>query len=319
MSTAPHSTADVVVCDAFLRDGIQGWPDVLPTADKVAVLNALVASGVSELDVTSFVPAKLVPQFADSLDLLAAVPPDVAIRVLTVNARGVQGVVEAHRTVRNINRCGIPYSVSEPHNLANLRRNHHDHRIVVAEMVDRLVEEGIDPLIGVATAYGCPIQGRVPREDVLDTVEWVHGLGVRTIMFGDTTGTADPATVSDLFSTAASTWPDAHFIAHFHDNRGLGIANVLAAIAAGAQTVDASLGGVGGEPSMVDQGDVGESGNVTTEDLVAGLEQMGISTGIDREALLEAGLVAESVLGRRLHSRVLRAGLIPFTAERREV
>lgn len=318
MSAVTAGTPDVVVCDAFLRDGIQGWPDVLPTAAKVSVVDALVASGVAEFDVTSFVPAKLVPQFADRLDVLAAVPDGVAIRVLTVNERGIDGVVDAHRSVRTIDRCGIPYSVSEPHNLANLRRNHAEHRIAVTAMVGTLLGEGIDPLLGIATAYGCPIQGRVPRGDVVDTIAWAYGLGVRTMMFGDTTGTGDPATVTELFEEATSTWPDVHFIAHFHDNRGLGIANTIAAIRAGAKTVDASLGGVGGEPSTVDQGEVGESGNVTTEDLVVGLEQMGISTGIDRAALLAAGRVAETALGRRLHSRVLRAGLIPFTPDRRE-
>jgi hydroxymethylglutaryl-CoA lyase len=181
-------------------------------------------------------------------------------------------------------------------------------------MVDVLGEAGIAPLLGVATAYGCPIQGRVERDDVLALVAWGHSLGIRSIMFGDTTGMADPRAVHELFTEAVHAFPDAEFVAHFHDNRGCGIANTLAAIDAGAATVDASLGGVGGEPAAVEQGFVGESGNVTSEDLVAVLERIGVRTGIDLDALLEAGSLAEELLGRPLLSRVQRAGPVTTPA-----
>ncbi|TQC47837.1 hydroxymethylglutaryl-CoA lyase [Rhodococcus sp. WS4] len=308
---------NVVVCEALLRDGIQGWNEPIPTSDKIGLLEAIVASGIQEIDVTSFVPPSVVPQFSDSLDVLGAVPDGVRTRVLTVNLKGTHRVVEAHERTRHIDLCGIPYSVSEKHNLANLRRDHQTHRREVAAMVEQLRQHGIETLLGVATAYGCPIQGEVPREEVLATVEWAHALGIRSMMFGDTTGMADPRTVRELFSTAVEQWPDVEFIAHFHDNRGCGVANAIAAIESGARTVDASLGGVGGEPAAVDQGFVGESGNVATEDLVAVLEQMGVSTGIDPQALLRAGALAERTLGRPLHSRVQRAGVIPFTPTRK--
>ncbi|WP_406724521.1 hypothetical protein WJ438_07565 [Streptomyces sp. GD-15H] len=301
---------NVAVCEAWLRDGIQGWPDVLPTQDKVRMLQAIAGCGVPEIDVTSFVPTHTVPQFADAEEVLSAVPDDVKVRVLTVNVRGAKRVADAHAAGRPIDRCGFPISASEPHNLANLRRDHATHKVAVAEMVDVLGTAGISPLLGVATAYGCPIQGRVEREDVLALVEWGHSLGIRAIMFGDTTGMADPRTVHELFTLATNSFPDVEFIAHFHDNRGCGIANTLAAIDAGAATVDASLGGIGGEPAAVEQGFVGESGNVTTEDLVAVLDRMGVRTGIDLPALLTAGEIAEDVLGRPLLSRVQRAGLI---------
>ncbi|ODU07192.1 MAG: hypothetical protein ABS81_02510 [Pseudonocardia sp. SCN 72-86] len=299
------------VCEAFLRDGIQGWPRVLPTADKVRMLRAIAAAGVPEIDVTSFVSAHLVPQFGDAEEVLAAVPGDVLVRVLTVNVKGAQRVAAAGAAGLRIDRCGFPISASEAHNLANLRRDHATHKRAVAEMVDVLGAAGIAPLLGVATAYGCPIQGRVERDDVLALAGWGHSLGVRTIMFGDTTGMADPRAVGELFTEAVRAFPDVEFVAHFHDNRGCGVANTLAAIAAGAATVDASLGGVGGEPAAVDQGFVGESGNVTTEDLVAVLDRMGIRTGVDLPALLDAGTLAEELLGRPLHSRVLRAGPVP--------
>lgn len=306
----------IQVCEAWLRDGIQGWPEVIATESKTALLDAVVDSGVSEIDVTSFVPARVVPQFGDSTDVLAAVPEGTRLRVLAVNVRGVQRVVDAHRDVRRIDRCGIPYSVSESHNLANLRRDHADHRRAVTQMFDELSAAGIDTLLGLATAYGCPIEGAVPRTKVYAAIEWAYELGIRSIMLGDTTGMADPRSVREIFAYAVKSWPDVNFVAHFHDNRGVGIANTLAAIDAGVRTVDASLGGVGGEPASVDQGFVGESGNVTTEDLVAVLNQMNVVTGIDVDKLLRAGALAEQILGRPLHSRVQRAGRIPFVPVR---
>jgi hydroxymethylglutaryl-CoA lyase len=311
--TAAEVTDRVSVCEAWARDGIQGWPTTLETADKLRVVTAAAASGVGEIDAASFVPASVVPQFADAADVLAGIDESVRIRVLTVNVRGAARVVDAHTGIRRIDRCGIPFSASEPHNLANLRRDHAAHKEQVAAMVDTLGAAGIDPLIGIATAWGCPIQGRVEPDAVFGLVDWAHGLGVRSIMFGDTTGMADPRGVTRLFRAALDQWPDVDFVAHFHDNRGVGIANTLAAIAAGVRTVDASLGGVGGEPSAVDQGDVGESGNVVSEDLVAALRQMDVPTGIDLDALLRAGRLAEDVLGRPLHSRVQRSGPVDRT------
>jgi hydroxymethylglutaryl-CoA lyase len=305
------SARGVAVCEAWLRDGIQGWPTVLTTADKIRMLAAVAAAGVPEIDVTSFVPAHVVPQFSDAEEVLASVPAHVTVRVLTVNVQGAHRVAAAHRAGRPIDRCGFPISASEPHNLANLRRDHAAHKQAVAEMVDVLGGAGIAPLLGVATAYGCPIQGRVERDDVLAIVGWAHALGIRAIMFGDTTGMADPRRVHELFTEAVRTYPDVEFVAHFHDNRGCGIANTLAAIDAGAATVDASLGGIGGEPAAIEQGLVGESGNVSTEDLAAVLERMGVRTGIDLRALLHAGALAEELLGRPLLSRVQRAGPVP--------
>jgi hydroxymethylglutaryl-CoA lyase len=308
MSTV--TTRPVQVCESVLRDGIQGWPVFIPTSEKVRLAQAIVDAGFAEVDVTSFVPSAMVPQFADAADVLAAIPDGINTRVLTVNVRGVERVVEAHARTRNIDCCGIPFSASEPHNIANLRRNHAEHRVQVEVIVEALAAAGIRPLVAIATAYGCPIGGRVDRDEVFDIASWLHSLGVRRIMFGDTTGMADPRRAYAMFEAATSEWPDVEFIAHFHDNRGCGLANALAAVAAGAHTVDSSLGGLGGEPSSVDQGEVGESGNVATEDMVAALERTGTSTGLDLRKVLAAGALLEDVVGRRLHSRVMRAGLI---------
>jgi hydroxymethylglutaryl-CoA lyase len=311
----PAAGTSVSICDAWARDGIQGWPMVIDTSAKIRVINELVLAGVQELDVTSFVPTTVVPQFFDADQVLGGVDPGVAVRVLTPNVRGAARVVQAHKNIRTINRCGFPFSASEAHNIANLRRDHAAHKEQVRAIVDLLAAEGIDPLIGIATAWGCPIQGQVRPEMVLDLAGWAYDLGVRSMMFGDTTGMASPRAVFDLFSAAADHWPDVELIGHFHDNRGAGIANALAAICAGVGTIDASLGGIGGEPSAVDQGDVGEAGNVVTEDLASLLEQLEVVTRIDLAALLRAGATAEAVLGHRLHSRVQRSGPVSHNQE----
>jgi hydroxymethylglutaryl-CoA lyase len=306
----------VTVCESVLRDGLQGWPAIVATDAKVALVHAIAAAGFAELDVTSFVPASVVPQFGDALEVLAAVPDRLRTRVLTVNVKGVQRVVQAHQQVRRIDACGIPFSASEAHNIANLRRDHAAHRVAVGQMVEDLLTAGIQPLVGIATAFGCPITGRIDPDTVFDIASWLHSLGVRKIMLGDTTGMADPGRAECYLRFATQEWPDTDFVAHFHDNRGCGVANALAALRGGATTVDSSLGGLGGEPSSVDQGDVGESGNVATEDLAAVLDRLGYVTGLDIGRVLSVGALLEERLGRRLHSRVMRAGPVTDPASR---
>ena len=306
---------EIVVCEVLLRDGLQSWPTVVDTDTKVSLIEAAADAGIREIDVTSFVPARVAPQFADATEVLSQVPSGVAVRVLAPNPRGVDRVILAHRDVHPIDYCGMPISASEPHNIANLRRNHAEHREQLAHMIPRLLEEGIQPLVAIATAFGCPIAGDIEPDAVLEIAEWLYAQGVRRLMFGDTTGMADPGRVERLYAAARARIPGATFVAHFHDNRGVGIANTLAAVASGAAAVDASLGGLGGEPSSVDQGDVGESGNVATEDLVAVLARLGVSTGIEPTLLLKAGKLLETAMGRQLHSKVMRAGLISQSNE----
>jgi len=306
----PAPATRVSVCEAWLRDGIQSWPDLISTDSKIEMLRLIAAAGVKELDVTSFVSKRLVPQFNDAEVVLAAANGLIDARVLTVNVDGARRVVTAHREYGRIARCGMPFSASEPHNLANLRRNHAQHREQVSQMIDILLDAGIAPLLGVVTSFGCPIQGRVDPDQVFSIAEWGYSRGVKVMMFSDTTGMGNPRTVAAIFSEARSRWPDVGLIAHFHDNRGAGILNTVAAIAAGAQTVDCCLGGVGGEPKAIDLGLTGDQGNVVTEDLVAILSEMGIETGLDPRAIVAAGARAEEILGRKLLSRIQRAGLI---------
>lgn len=295
-------------CEAFLRDGIQSWPDPVATPDKLRMAAAIAAAGVPELDLTAFVSRRLVPQFADA-DAVLQGAGDVLRRVLAVTPDGAAQAAAAHRAGARIDRCGIPFSVSEPHNIANIRRTHAEHREAVAQMFDTLTAAGIAPLFGAVTAWGCPFRGLIPAEDAMAVAAWGVERGAGVVMFGDTTGMANPASVRRLFAMARAEWPGVELVAHFHDNRGLAIANTLAAIESGANTVDGCLGGVGGEPRKVELGLSGDQGNAVSEDLVAMLDAMGFDTGIDPVALCDAGRLAEKVLGRPLHARVLRAGL----------
>lgn len=299
-------------CEAWLRDGLQSWPEPVATADKLRMATAIAAAGVPEIDLTAFVSRRLVPQFADAETMLAGVGR-VLRRVLAVTPEGAERVVAAHVSAGRVDRCGIPFSVSEPHNLANIRRSHAEHREAVARMIDLLGAAGIAPLLGAVTAWGCPFRGAIPAEEAMEIARWGVERGAQVVMFGDTTGMADPAGVRRLFSMARREWPDVELVAHFHDNRGLGIVNSLAAIESGADTVDGCLGGVGGEPRKVELWLSGDQGNTVSEDLVAMLAAMGFETSIDPAALCAAGRLAEEVLGRPLHSRVLRAGLAAGT------
>lgn len=297
-------------CELLLRDGIQGWPEVVPTDAKIELANKISQAGVAEIDLTSFVPAHVVPQFGDAEAVLEHYEGDARIRVLTVNAKGAARVIEAHRQIRPIQVCGMPFSASEAHNLANLRCDHATHKERIKGMVAMLADAGITPMVCVATAWGCPIAGEIPPEVVHDHVGWLHSIGVSSIMLGDTTGMADPLRVKELFTALIRDYPGADFIAHFHDNRGCGIANVLAAVEVGVREVDGCLGGLGGEPASVEQGNVGASGNVVSEDLIAVMDRMGLDTGIDIDKFIEAGNLAERVIGRPLFSKILRAGAV---------
>ncbi|MFA7554865.1 MAG: hypothetical protein WCY88_11490 [Spongiibacteraceae bacterium] len=304
--SSPH----VKFCELVLRDGIQGWPQVLTTVQKLQLAHAIDASGVTEIDLTSLVPAHIVPQFADAEAVLGGFEGSADIRVLTVNIKGAERVVDLHQRVRPITTCGMPLSASEKHNIANLRCDHATHKERLKVIIELLGTSGVTPMVCVATAWGCPITGPISADVVMEHVSWLRSVGVTFIMLGDTTGAADPARVKSLFESLIKEWPDSHFIAHFHDNRGCGIANALAAIDAGVRAVDGCLGGLGGEPSSVDQGDVGDSGNVVSEDLVYTLNRMGFETAVNIDKLLAAGALAEQVIGRPLFSKLQRAGLL---------
>ncbi|BEP13898.1 hydroxymethylglutaryl-CoA lyase [Acidothermaceae bacterium B102] len=301
--------AFVRVCECWPRDGIQSWPQPIPTDQKISVIDGVLAAGVQELDATSFVPIKVVPQFFDNLTILEHLSArEVYVRVLAPNLRGFQLAVAAHQSTGAINAIGFPISASEAHNLANVRRTHEQHLSEIKDMVQTGLDAGVQVMAAVATAFGCPIIGDVDEELVFGIAGTLVDYGVSRLMLSDTTGLADPVRVQRFIRRARREFPEVDLIAHFHDTRGTGLLNTWAALQGGVTTVDSSLGGLGGEPPAVDQNHSGETGNVATEDLVVALERAGVSTGIDVEALLRAGRVQEQVTGVTSRAQVLRTG-----------
>ncbi len=310
MTGSDHALpASVRVCECWSRDGIQSWSEVIPTDQKVAVLDRALAAGVREFDATSFVPVKVVPQFFDSVAILDHLAGrDVYVRVLAPNLRGFQLAIEANERTGAINAIGFPISASEAHNVANVRRTHDQHLAEIKEMVQAGLGAGIQVMAAVATAFGCPIIGQVDEEVVFDIAGTLVDYGVSRLMLSDTTGLADPVRVRRFAERAKRDFPSVEMIAHFHDTRGTGLLNTWAAMENGITTLDASLGGLGGEPKSVEQNHFGETGNVATEDLVVALERAGVSTGIDLPALMDAGRAQERVTGAASRAQVLRTG-----------
>ncbi|MDT3444668.1 MULTISPECIES: hydroxymethylglutaryl-CoA lyase [unclassified Pseudofrankia] len=300
---------DVRVCECWSRDGIQSWPSAIPTEQKIDVLDKAIAAGIVEFDATSFVPVKVVPQFFDNIAILEHLASrDVYVRVLAPNLKGFQLAIDAGNRIGAIDAIGFPISASEAHNLANVRRTHEQHLTEIKEMVQAGLDADVTVMAAVATAFGCPIVGDVDEEVVFGIAGTLVGYGVTRIMLSDTTGLADPVRVRRFVERARRDFPGVELIAHFHDTRGTGLLNTWAAVESGVGVVDSSLGGLGGEPKAVEQNHSGETGNVATEDLVVALERAGLRTGIDVEALLDAGRAQERVTMVAARAQVLRTG-----------
>lgn len=298
------------VCECWARDGLQSWPTVISTEDKLDVLRAALAAGVTEIDATSLVPTRHAPQFGDAERLLAALADTgVRARVLAPNPRGVARAVDLHRDLGGfVDTVGFPISASEPHNLANVKRTHAEHLAAIGDMVGTAHDGGLRVIVAVATAFGCPLIGQVDEGTVFRIAQRLAELGVDRLMLSDTTGLADPVRAAAYTARAVREFPGVELVAHFHDTRGTGIANTWAAVLAGATCVDACLGGIGGEPATVEQNHAGQTGNVCTEDVVVLLQRAGVATGIDPEALIAAGRRAGQVLDAPTRSQVQHTG-----------
>jgi hydroxymethylglutaryl-CoA lyase len=294
----------VEVVEVGLRDGLQMLDRVLPTQHKIAWIDAEHACGVRQFEVASFVPAKLMPQMADAADVVVAAKrlPDIHVSALVPNLKGAAAAMAL-----GVESIVIPISVSEAHSIANVRRTPMD---MVAQLADirRLRDERQNPArlhVGLATAFGCTIQGNVREDDVVRTAEACAAAGADTFALADTVGYGNPAQVRRLFHRVRASVGDRLRAAHFHDTRGTGLANVLAALDVGIRSFDASLGGLGGCPHAP-----GASGNIATEDLVFMLEGMGFDTGIDLEHLLETRRrLAEWLPEQTLYGKLAGAGL----------
>lgn len=284
------------------RDGFQNEPDHIPTEDKVRLIDALAHAGFPRMEVASFVRADVIPQLADAAEVLARidVPDWVMLSVLVPNERGLD-LALAHR--ERFGEVGIFVSASETHNKKNVNATIDETMAANDRMLPRILAEGLRCEAIIATSFGCPYEGRIPADQTLDLAERFVAAGAHEIGFGDTTGMANPWQVEEFFSRAFERLPGVELTAHFHNTRGQGLANAVAALNVGCASFEASFGELGGCPVPP-----GSTGNIATEDLVSMFHEMGVTTGVDVPAVIEAARDAQTVLGRKLTSHSLVAG-----------
>jgi hydroxymethylglutaryl-CoA lyase len=289
------------------RDGFQNEPEVIPTAEKVRLIELLGSTGLRRIEVTSFVRPDVIPQLADAEEVLEAisVPDDVAVSVLIPNERGLERALAHRAHFQEINGF---LSASETHNQKNVGRSVEESLKGLRAMFARAREEGLRCEGVISTSFGCPYEGQVPVKRVLELARALAEAGCEEVSFGDTTGMANPVQVREFFSAAFEALPRIELTAHFHNTRGQGLANVFAGLESGVQSFESSFGELGGCPVPP-----GATGNIATEDLVSMLHEMGISTGIELSALIEASRAAQQVLGRPLGSHVLSAGPVEWS------
>ncbi len=299
---------DVIFSECFCRDGLQHEPVVLPAGTKVAMLDRIADCGFRRIEITSFAHPKYIPQFADAEAVLAGTRPrpGVLFKATCPNPAAVGRAQAARAGGRGPEEISFLVSASEGHTRKNLRRTREEQWANVAEMAG-LAGRDFTLVGSISVAFDCPFDGPTPPERVLDDARRFVSVGVTRISIGDTIGSATPPRVRSLVTMLKEALPDATFIAHFHDSRGTGIANCVAALEAGLRHFDTALGGTGGHPSGIAYGE-GFTGNVCTEDLATLFEAMGVDTGLDLGRLRAAGREAEALLGRALYSRAIRVG-----------
>jgi hydroxymethylglutaryl-CoA lyase len=284
------------------RDGFQNEPERISTEDKVRLINALARTGLRRIEVASFVRPDVIPQLDDAIEVLHLidVPDGVSLTVLVPNERGLEAALE-HR--ERFHEVAVFLSASETHNRKNVNRSVDESATALERIIPIVTEAGLRCGAVIATSFGCPYEGRVDPARVLDLAGRLAAAGAQEIGFGDTTGMANPRQVSSFFAGAASQLLGVELTAHFHNTRGQGLANALAALEVGITSFESSFGELGGCPVPP-----GSTGNVASEDLVSMFGEMGIDTGIDLERLIAASDEVQRILGRRLTSHVLVAG-----------
>jgi len=301
--------SDAILCECFARDGLQHEPAFVATATKRALVERFAELGFPRVEATSYSNPKVVPQFADASELLKGLErkSGTYYKATCANTKAVQRAIQDLDAGYGVNEISLLVSATEAHSQRNLKRSRAAQWASIEEMVR--TAGGRFRLVGtVSVAFGCPFEGKVDPASVVDDVARFVSLGVGHVAIGDTTGMATPRTAKELIKRIT---PKAKTIAHFHDSRGTGLVNCVAAYEAGVRHFDASFGGVGGHPAKVKYGG-GFTGNVCTEDLVGLFESMGIATGIDLDRLLATAEFCEQALGRELHGRVTRSGLNPL-------
>jgi len=288
------------------RDGFQNEPEVIETADKVGLIEMLGATGLRRIEVTSFVRPDVIPQLADAEQVLEAVslPASVSASVLIPNERGLERALAHRERFQEVNGF---LSASETHNRKNVGRDVSASLAGLELMFARARSEGLRCEGVISTSFGCPYEGQVPVDRVLALAEALAAAGCDEVAFGDTTGMANPVQVREFFGAALGRLPGVELTAHFHNTRGQGLANVLAALETGIASFESSFGELGGCPVPA-----GATGNIATEDLVSMLHEMGVETGVELGRLIAASRAAQEVLGRPLGSHVLTAGPVEW-------
>ncbi|NGQ93698.1 hydroxymethylglutaryl-CoA lyase [Brevibacillus sp. SYP-B805] len=281
------------------RDGLQNEREIVETQAKIGLINRLSAAGLRYIEATSFVNPKWIPQLADAVEVLNGIEqhPDVTYSALVPNLRGLERVKETR-----LQEIAVFMSASESHNQKNINKSIAETFPVLAEVVKEAHGMGLRVRGYVSTVFGCPYEGDVPIANSLRVTEALLAMGVYEVSIGDTIGVATPRQVHEKFGALVKAFGSERLAAHFHDTRGTGLANVVAALDEGIRTFDSSIGGLGGCPYAP-----GAAGNISTEDLVYMLEGMGYRTGVDLPKLLEAGAFIQQELGRDLPSKMLKA------------
>ena len=290
----------VFINEVSVRDGFQIEPQFVPTEQKIALIDALSATGLAKIEITSFVSPKAIPNLRDAEAVAKQIRrhDDVTYVALVPNARGGERALEC-----GLDEINLVMSASETHNRANMRMTCEQSLAQFRGVMDLVRGTGMAVSGCVATSFGCPFEGDIAPARVRWAAEQYLAMGMHAITLADTTGMADPRQVGELVSAFREWFPGVPLTLHFHNTRGMGLANVLAGLAAGATSFDASLGGLGGCPFAP-----GATGNICTEDLVHMLESSGIPTGVDLDRLLGVARVLPEVVGHDVAGQVLKAG-----------
>ncbi len=289
----------VTIREVGPRDGFQSWPEFVPTEKKLEVIRALIRAGVKEMETTSFVSPKAIPQMRDAPEIMQLVPRGSCRHATLVpNLKGAQLAIQA-----GAEELVVVISASEAHNMANIRRTVSQSLEELVPLVSLAKAHGLGVTGAISVAFGCPYQGEVPEEDVMRVARGYLEAGANRILLADTTGMASPARVRRLVASFREQFPELEAGVHFHNNRGTAMANLYAAIQEGITVFDTALGGIGGCPNVPQA-----AGNLATEDVVFMLEDMGVKTGLDLVGLIRAAQLLEAILGRVLPGQVMKSG-----------
>ena len=303
MTSLPSS---VRIREVGPRDGFQNEPETIATAEKVRLIDLLSASGLERLEVTSFMRPDVIPQLSDAEEVLNGVQrrDGVSFSVLIPNERGLERALGLRERFDEIN---VFLSASETHNRKNVNRSIEESLVGLERTLATAREAGLRCEGVISTSFGCPYEGKVPPDRIFAIAERLAAAGCEEVGFGDTTGMANPVQVREFFAATQKRLGGVELTAHFHNTRGQGLANILAALEQGIDSFESSFGELGGCPVPP-----GATGNVSTEDVVSMLHEMGVETGVELPKLLEASRAAQEVLGRPLGAHVLRAGPVEW-------